>query len=137
MKKEKTMSSHTIRPDSVRKNKSASVLSIFMGAPGVALWWLIYQQLPKVSKWLTYDLLPISQGSHLGDSVEFFLYSTPKVMMLSWLSSTWKRKLSVGSGYMSSSVLPYCRYSRVCPGGHDGVHHGQRLMVVCAGFDSY
>lgn len=79
------MSSNTTQADTVRKNKSVLALNLFLGAAGVVLWWLIYQQLPAVSKWLTYGLLSISQGSHLGDSIEFFLYDTPKVMMLLFL----------------------------------------------------
>lgn len=66
-------------------NKPALLLNLFMGAAGVVVWWLVYQQLPGVSKWLTYSLLQISQGSHLGASIEFFLYDTPKVMMLLFL----------------------------------------------------
>lgn len=79
------MSSNTTQAGTVRKNKSVLALNLFLGAAGVVLWWLIYQQLPAVSKWLTYGLLSISQGSHLGDSIEFFLYDTPKVMMLLFL----------------------------------------------------
>lgn len=79
------MSSNTTQTGTVRKDKSALVLNLFMGAAGVVLWWLIYRQLPEVSKWLTYSLLPIRQGSHLGDSIEFLLYDTPKVMMLLFL----------------------------------------------------
>ena len=60
-------------------------LNLFMGVAGVVLWWVIYRQLPMISKWLTYDLLPIRNGSHLGSSIEFFLYDTPKVMMLLFL----------------------------------------------------
>jgi hypothetical protein len=66
------MSSNTTQAGTVRKNKSVLALNLFLGAAGVVLWWLIYQQLPAVSKWLTYGLLSISQGSHLGDSIEFF-----------------------------------------------------------------
>ena len=79
------MSSNTTQAGTVRKNKSVLALNLFLGAAGVVLWWLIYQQLPAVSKWLTYGLLSISQGSHLGDSIELFLYDTPKVMMLLFL----------------------------------------------------
>lgn len=56
-----------------------------MGAAGIYLWWTIYRVLPDLSSWLTYNLLPIKEGSHLGSSVEFFLYDTPKVMMLLFL----------------------------------------------------
>jgi uncharacterized membrane protein YraQ (UPF0718 family) len=61
------------------------LLNLFLGAVGLYLWWMIYHVLPKVSSWLTYNLLPIENGSHLGSSVEFFLYDTPKVMMLLFL----------------------------------------------------
>nr|WP_319394366.1 permease [uncultured Desulfobacter sp.] len=65
--------------------KSGFILYLFMGLAGVVLWWMIYRQLPGLSQWLTYDLLSIQQGSHLGASIEFFLYDTPKVMMLLFL----------------------------------------------------
>jgi uncharacterized membrane protein YraQ (UPF0718 family) len=45
----------------------------------------VYGFLPALSSWATYSLLPIDKGSHLGSSVEFFLYDTPKVMMLLFL----------------------------------------------------
>jgi uncharacterized membrane protein YraQ (UPF0718 family) len=38
-----------------------------------------------MSSWVTYTLLPLEKGSHLGASIEFFLYDTPKVMMLLFL----------------------------------------------------
>ncbi|MCP4721359.1 MAG: permease, partial [Desulfobacteraceae bacterium] len=60
-------------------------LNLLMAALGVYLWWTVYRVLPDLSKWLTYKLLPIQEGSHLGSSVEFFLYDTPKVMMLLFL----------------------------------------------------
>ena len=61
------------------------MLNLFLGAVGLYLWWTIYHVLPKISSWLTYNLLPIENGSHLGSSVEFFFYDTPKVMMLLFL----------------------------------------------------
>lgn len=60
-------------------------LNLLMGAVGLFVWWTIYRFLPDISSWLTYRLLWIKQGSHLGASVEFFLYDTPKVMMLLFL----------------------------------------------------
>jgi uncharacterized membrane protein YraQ (UPF0718 family) len=56
--------------------------TLLFGALGVYLWWILYHFLPTLSAWATYSVLPIKQGSHLGASVEFFLYDTPKVMML-------------------------------------------------------
>jgi len=80
------MSSNTTHPGSFRGKKNmALALNLLMGVGGVVVWWVIYRQLPGLSKWLTYGVLPISQGSHLGASIEFFLYDTPKVMMLLFL----------------------------------------------------
>jgi uncharacterized membrane protein YraQ (UPF0718 family) len=49
---------------------------------GVYLWWTIYKSLAGISSWATYSLFQIEKGSHIGSSIEFFLYDTPKVMML-------------------------------------------------------
>jgi hypothetical protein len=43
---------------------------------------VVYSQLEPFSSYLTYSLLEVKKGSHLGDAVQFFLYDTPKVMML-------------------------------------------------------
>ncbi len=59
--------------------------NLILGIVGVMIWWLIYRQLPGLSKWLTYSLFRIKEGSHLGASIEFLLYDTPKVMMLLFL----------------------------------------------------
>ncbi|MCK8603777.1 permease [Desulfoferrobacter suflitae] len=48
----------------------------------LAAWWLIYRNLSNFSKFVTYSLLDLSASSHLGSAVEFFLYDTPKVLML-------------------------------------------------------
>jgi uncharacterized protein len=50
--------------------------------PLLAAWWLIYQSLGPFSKFLTYDLLHLAENQHFGSAVEFFLYDTPKVLML-------------------------------------------------------
>ncbi len=65
-----------------KKKRITLGIHLLAGTVGVMVWWLLYHQLPALSKWLTYGLLPIQQGSHLGASVEFFFYDTPKVMML-------------------------------------------------------
>jgi uncharacterized membrane protein YraQ (UPF0718 family) len=51
---------------------------------GIALiaWWLIYDRLLAIAQWATYGLLGLQQGSHLAGAVEFFLFDTPKVLML-------------------------------------------------------
>ena len=80
------MNLNTADTGPVRKKETIQLmLNLFMGVAGVVVWWVIYRQLPGLSKWLTYGLLPISKGSHLGSSIEFFFYDTPKVMMLLFL----------------------------------------------------
>lgn len=49
---------------------------------GLVAWWAIYGQLASLAEWATYRVLGLEQGSHLADAVEFFLYDTPKVLML-------------------------------------------------------
>ncbi len=49
---------------------------------GGLLWWLVYSRLAPAASWLAYDVLPFARGSALGASIEFFLYDTPKVVML-------------------------------------------------------
>ncbi|HVO13527.1 MAG TPA: permease [Vicinamibacteria bacterium] len=49
---------------------------------GAAGWWLVYAQLPAFAAWLAYDALGLARGSAAGAAAEFFLYDTPKVLML-------------------------------------------------------
>jgi uncharacterized protein len=51
---------------------------------GIALiaWWLLYDRLSAIAQRATYGLLGLEQGSHLAGAVEFFLFDTPKVLML-------------------------------------------------------
>jgi uncharacterized membrane protein YraQ (UPF0718 family) len=52
------------------------------GIGGLALWWLLYHSLAPFAVWFTYSLLSLTRGSHLGASVEFFVFESPKVLML-------------------------------------------------------
>ena len=53
-----------------------------IGLVGLAIWFVVYKQLEPFSFFFTYSLLGIAQGSRLGGAVQFFVYDTPKVMML-------------------------------------------------------
>ncbi len=79
----KLKTSHPI--ENGKQLNKTTVLNLLMAIIGIYLWWTIYNVLPELSSWLTYHLLPIKEGSHLGSSIEFFLYDTPKVMMLLFL----------------------------------------------------
>ena len=53
-----------------------------IGLIGLAIWFFVYRQLEHFSVYFTSSLLGLEKGSHLGDAVQFFVYDTPKVMML-------------------------------------------------------
>jgi len=45
-------------------------------------WWLLYRNLSGLAAWLTYSAAGLSRASHLSTAVEFFIYESPKVLML-------------------------------------------------------
>jgi len=50
---------------------------------GASLAWLVvYLSLPAAAAWLTHGLLRLPASGHLSEAVEFFLYDTPKVLLL-------------------------------------------------------
>jgi uncharacterized membrane protein YraQ (UPF0718 family) len=46
------------------------------------LWWLVYQGLADFARYVTHSVLGFAPGTHLAAAVEFFIYDTPKVLML-------------------------------------------------------
>ena len=46
------------------------------------IWLLVWQQLQALADWLTYDLIGLLPETHLGESINFFLYDVPKILML-------------------------------------------------------
>jgi uncharacterized membrane protein YraQ (UPF0718 family) len=46
------------------------------------LWFLIWQQLQNLADWLTYTVIGLPPNSHLGESLNFFFYDVPKILML-------------------------------------------------------
>lgn len=52
------------------------------GIAGLILWWFVYKQLETVAAFFTFGLLGLKPASHLGEAVFFFIYETPKVLML-------------------------------------------------------
>ena len=64
-----------IRSDGLRKYLAASVA-------GLAIWWLVYRSLAPVAAWFAYTLCGLTKGTRLGATVEFFVFESPKVLML-------------------------------------------------------
>jgi hypothetical protein len=51
-------------------------------ALAAAGWVAAYTALPSLVDWLAYDAIGLVRGSHLGDSVAFFLDDVPKILLL-------------------------------------------------------
>ncbi len=51
-------------------------------ALGLAAWAAAYAAIRPLSEWLSFTALGLARGSHLGEAVAFFLYDTPKVLLL-------------------------------------------------------
>ena len=51
-------------------------------AVGVVAWWLVYRNLATFAAWFIYQVLSLEKGSHLASALEFFIFETPKVLML-------------------------------------------------------
>ncbi len=48
----------------------------------LAVWFLLYWELARISTWITYSLLHLQSGTHLASALEFFTFETPKVLLL-------------------------------------------------------
>jgi uncharacterized protein len=99
----------------------------------LALWFVIYKQLEPFSSYLTYSVFGLEKGSHLGGAVQFFLFDTPKVMMLltlivfvvgmirSFFTQARTRKYLAGKREASGNVMaatlgivtPFCSCSAI------------------------
>ncbi|MCW5205339.1 permease [Desulfobulbus sp. F5] len=106
---------------------------LLFGIVGLAIWYLLYSLLLPFSHFFAYKLLRLEQGSHLGAAVQFFVYDTPKVMLLltlivfvvgmvrSFFTKERTRKYLVGRNEAVGNVLaallgivtPFCSCSAV------------------------
>lgn len=69
--------------DQSPKNNNYTVAKAGMiGLLGLVAWYVIYRQLEPFSYFFAYSLVGLEKGSHLGEATQFFVYDTPKVMML-------------------------------------------------------
>ncbi|MEW5764353.1 MAG: permease [Acidobacteriota bacterium] len=55
---------------------------LLVGFPLLTLWTGVYWILEPASKWITFDLAGMAPDSHLGMAVQFFIFESPKVLML-------------------------------------------------------
>lgn len=62
--------------------RKITVQQLGVGLVGLAVWYILYNQLLPFSNFFAYHLLGLDLGSRLGASIQFFVYDTPKVMLL-------------------------------------------------------
>ncbi len=103
-----------------------------MGVVGLGLWYLLYRQLLPFSEWFAFSLLGLDASSQLGQALQFFVYDTPKVLMLltlvvfavgilrSFVTVAWTRRVLAGHqavGNVLAALLgivtPFCSCSAV------------------------
>lgn len=115
-----------------RKRGSRVRLALGLVVAGLT-WIIVYLQLQPFSLWLTAGVLGLEPGTHLGDALQFFVYDTPKVLMLltlvvfligvarSFVTVEWTRKFLAGKRESAGNVLaallgvitPFCSCSAV------------------------
>ena len=72
------MSMHQATSPSVKRGWRLPALTL--GA--AAVWVILWGQLQNLADWLTFDLIGLMPGTHLAESVNFFLYDVPKILLL-------------------------------------------------------
>jgi uncharacterized membrane protein YraQ (UPF0718 family) len=101
----------SIETAAASKKIKPSEIAVFVAV--LAAWWLVYQSLLPVARYLTYDIFGLQAGSHLAAAVEFFIYDTPKVLMLLTL-------VVFGVGIINSFFTPE-RTRRILAGKKESV----------------
>ena len=100
--------------DASKSRRKAITYSVAGGAL-LALWWLLYQNLLPLSRLITYEVLPLHRETHLGATVEFFIYEVPKVLLLLTL-------VVFGVGVIRSFFTPE-RTRRILAGKRESAGH--------------
>ncbi|HHL34977.1 MAG TPA: permease [Desulfobulbaceae bacterium] len=72
-----TGSGNSVHGKGLNKGKAA-----VLGMAGLVLWYVIYEQLAPFAYLFTYSWLGLEKGGHLGETIRFFVFEVPKVMML-------------------------------------------------------
>jgi uncharacterized membrane protein YraQ (UPF0718 family) len=65
-----------------RPNSYSSQQTIFLVAFSAILWIAAYNLIQPLANWISYSALKLPQDSRLGESLAFFLYDIPKILLL-------------------------------------------------------
>jgi uncharacterized protein len=66
----------------VEKKPSISIKLVLLLLAVVAIWVIAYSYIQPLANWLSFGLFGLSKESHVGESVAFFLYDVPKILLL-------------------------------------------------------
>ncbi|HNP88428.1 MAG TPA: permease [Kouleothrix sp.] len=72
---------HTLTKPSLRPTTGDRRIWLLIGG-ATLLWICAYNSIQFLANWMTYELFGISKGSHFGESVAFFIYDVPKILLL-------------------------------------------------------
>ena len=67
---------------------SRPILTLAALAAGLPTMLIIYWYLHPIASYFTYSVMPFEQGSHLGESVHFFIYDSIKILILLFIISS-------------------------------------------------
>jgi len=70
------------KPQAQSLSAAATMRYLAIGLLFFAVWFAVYYRLSPLADFLAFDLLKLSPDSRLGEATQFFLYDTPKVLML-------------------------------------------------------
>jgi len=73
--------SETVLPNRKSVTRGDWLSFLKAGAAGL-VWWIAYIDLPVLSNWFSFGVLRLDPASHLGQSVAFFVYDVPKILLL-------------------------------------------------------
>ena len=73
-----TLSNQPVQPAAKRQN----MMAFLMIGLAVILWLAAYNIIQPFANWLAYGLLGPAQNSHIGESLAFFFYDVPKIILL-------------------------------------------------------
>ncbi len=93
----------------------SKIIHLFFGTVLLGTWWLVYDNLLAFSRFLTYHVLPLREGTHLGSTIEFFIFEVPKVLLLLTL-------VVFGVGVIRSYFTPE-RTRRILAGNRESAGH--------------
>ena len=97
------------------------------------IWILVYKTLQPISNFIVYDIMRMTEGEHLTESLRFFIYEVPKVLLLliliiffvgiirTWFSPEKTRKALEGKSLFTGNILaallgivtPFCSCSAI------------------------